>query len=55
MNLFVAQGQTHKLKEWIYGYRVGGAWWIEWEFGIDMSTLLYLQYTNTYIWNLERC
>ena len=25
MNVFVAQGQTHKLKEWIYGYRVGGA------------------------------
>ena len=43
MNLFVEQGQTHKLKEWIYGYRVGGAGWIEWEFGIDMSTLLYLK------------
>ena len=24
MNLFVEQGQTHRLKEWIFGYRVGG-------------------------------
>ena len=43
MNLFVEQGQTHKLKERIYGYRVGGGGGIEWEVGIDTSTLLYLK------------
>ena len=36
--------QTHRLREGTYGYQVEG-WWggIDWEFGIDMYTLLYLK------------
>ena len=38
------QKQTHRLREWTYGYqrgRVGGG--IDWAFGVDMYTLLYLK------------
>ena len=48
MNLFTKQKQTRRLKEQTYGYQ-GGGWGkgIDWEFGIDMYTLLYLkQVTN---------
>ena len=44
MNLFTKQKQTHRLREQTYGYQgetVGGG--IDWEFGIDMYTLLYLK------------
>ena len=48
MNLFTKQKQTHRLRERTYGYqgrRVGRG--IDWEFGIDMYTWLYLkQITN---------
>ena len=44
MNLFTEQKQTHRLRERTYDYQegrvVGG---IDWEFGIDMYTLLYLK------------
>ena len=44
MNLFTKQKQAHRLREGTYGYPgegwVGG---IDWEFGIDMYTLLYLK------------
>ena len=45
MNLFTKQKQTHRLREQTYGYqggRLGGG--IDWEFGTDMYTLLYLKY-----------
>ena len=44
MNLFTKQKQTHKLRERTYGTRregLGGE--IDWEFGIDVYTLLYLK------------
>ena len=42
MNLFTKQ--THRLREWTYGYE-GEGWGegIDWEFGVDMYTLLYLK------------
>ena len=46
-NLFTKQKQTHRLREQIYGYqegRVGGEGKIDWEFDIDMYTLLYLKW-----------
>ena len=48
MNLFTKQKKTHRLRERTYGYQ-GEGWGggIDWEFGIDMYTLLYLkQITN---------
>ena len=42
MNLFTKHKQTHRLKEWTYGYQ-GWKGAIDWEFGIDMYTLLYLK------------
>ena len=48
MNLFTKQKQTHRLNERTYVYQ--GGWvgvGIDWDFGIDMYTLLYLkQITN---------
>ena len=44
MNLFTKQKQTHRFRERTYGYREEG--WgegIDWEFGIDMYTQLYLK------------
>ena len=44
MNLFTRQKQTHRRRERTYGYRREG--WgggIDWEFGIDMNTVLYLK------------
>ena len=44
MNLFTKQKQTHRLREWTYGY--WGEGWrggMDWEFGIDMYTPLYLK------------
>ena len=41
MNLFIKQKQTQKMNLWLAGGRVGGG--IDWEFGIDMYTLLYLK------------
>ena len=44
MNLFTKQKQTHTLREGTNGYQggwVGGG--ADWEFGIDMYTLLYLK------------
>ena len=42
-NLFTRQKSTHRIKEQTYGYQgeecSGGK---DWEFGIDMYTLLYL-------------
>ena len=43
-NVFTKQKQTHRLREGTYGYRgevSGGG--IDWEFGIDMYTMLYLK------------
>ena len=43
MNLFIRQ--THRLRDQTYGYQ--GEQWegeIDWEFGIDMYTLLYLKW-----------
>ena len=42
MNLFTKQKQTHRLRKQTYGYqrgKPGGG--INWEFGIDIYTLLY--------------
>ena len=42
LNFFTKQKQTNRLREQTYGYwgwRVGGG--VDWEFGIDMYTLLY--------------
>ena len=39
------QKQTHRLREWTYGYQ-GEGWFqgeTDWEFGIDMCTMLYLK------------
>ena len=48
MKLFTKQKQTHRLRKQTYSYqrgKVGGR--IDWEFGIDIYTLLYLkQITN---------
>ena len=44
MNLHTKQKQTHIFRERTYGYhggRIGGG--IDWEFGTDMYTLLYLK------------
>ena len=44
INLFTKQKETHRLRELTYGYhggRVAGG--IDWEFEIDMYTLLYLK------------
>ena len=44
MNLFTKQKQIHRLREQTYDYqggRAGGG--IDWEFGVDMYTLLYLK------------
>ena len=44
MNLFTKQKQTHKLRERTYGYQEeGGGGGIDWEFVIDIYTLLYLK------------
>ena len=44
MNLFTKQKQTHRLREQTYGYQ-GEGWrgGIDWEFGTDRYTLLYLK------------
>ena len=44
MNLFTQQKQTHRLRERTYGYRRGRLRGKDWEFGIDMYTLLYLKW-----------
>ena len=46
MNLFTNQKQTHRLREGTYGYQGGrvGRGGIIREFGIDMYTLLYLEW-----------
>ena len=41
MNLFTKQEQTHR--ERIYGYQGNGEGGIDWEFGIDIYTLLFLK------------
>ena len=47
MNLYTKQKQTHRLRERTYGYQGKGWGGIDWEFGIDTYTLLYLkQITN---------
>ena len=44
MNLLTKQKQTHGLRERTYGYRGEGCrGGIDWEFGIDMYTQLYLK------------
>ena len=43
MNLFTKQKQTHRLREGTYGYHGEGWEGEDWEFGIDMYTLLYLK------------
>ena len=40
MNVFTRQKQTYRLRKQTYGYQWGGG--IDWEFGINISTLLYL-------------
>ena len=44
MNLFTKQKQTHRLREWTYGYQ-GDRWerGVDWEFGVDMYKMLYLK------------
>ena len=44
MKLLTKQKQSPRLREGTYGYH-GGRWGggIDWEFGIDMYTLLYLK------------
>ena len=45
INLFTKQKQTHKLREWIYGYqREGLGEWIVRKFEIYMYTLLYFKW-----------
>ena len=44
MNLIIKQKEAQRLREGTYGYqqgRVSGG--IDWEFGVDMYTLLYLK------------
>ena len=44
MNSFTKQKQTHRIREQTYGYQGGSVeGGIDWEFGIDMYTLLYLK------------
>ena len=45
MNLFTKQKQTLRLGKQTYGYQreKGGGGRINWEFGIDIYTLLYLK------------
>ena len=42
MNLSTNQKQIPRFKEWTYGYQSRSRGGIDWEFGIDMYTLLYL-------------
>ena len=59
MNLFIRQ--THRHRDQTYGHQ--GEQWegeIDWEFGIDMYTLLYLKWiTNKDLlystWNFAQC
>ena len=45
MNLFTKQKQTYRLRKQTYGYQRGrGGGGINWEFDIDMYTLLYLKW-----------
>ena len=44
---YLQSRKTHRVREWTYGYhggRVGEG--INWEFGIDIYTLLYLKYSE---------
>ena len=43
MNLFTKQKQTHRLRELMVTSGRGGGGEIDWQFGIDMYTLLYLK------------
>ena len=47
MNLFIKQKQTHRHRKKIYGYQRGkGGGGINWEFGINRYTLLYIKQVN---------
>ena len=44
MNFFTKQKQTHRLREQTIIYQVGRIWGAtDWDFGVDMYTLLYLK------------
>ena len=44
MNLIIKQKQAHRLREGTYGYQQGRvSRGTDWEFGVDMYTLLYLK------------
>ena len=44
MNLSTEQKQTHRLREQTFSYQVGRIWGAtDWDFGVDMYTLLYLK------------
>ena len=43
MNLFTKQKQTHRHRKQTYGYQRETGGGINWEFGIDIYTLLYIK------------
>ena len=45
MNLFTKQIQIDRLREKTYGYQGGKGVGIDWEFRIDMYSLLYSNFT----------
>ena len=45
-NLFTKQEETHRPREYIYGYQRGKMRWINQEFEINVYTLLYAKQTN---------
>ena len=42
MNLFTAQKQTHRFRKQTYGYQRGRGGGINWEYGINRDTPLYI-------------
>ena len=47
IDLFTKQKQTYRLREKVHGYQmIKMERGIDWEFGIDLCTLLYLKYIN---------
>ena len=46
MNLFTKQKQTHRFRKQTYGYQRGSGGGINQEFGINIYTLLYMQWIN---------
>ena len=46
MNLFTKQKQSHRQRKQIYGYQMVNGGGVDWEFGINRYTLLYIKQIN---------